>query len=120
MRSAILQPRGLTVFACALLAFLVVPLELRADGWRPWQKVKGSEIAWHYRWNSAWGDYDIELKNGYDYPVSLKFTVSCGGDAITGFWQLQPGAVGSFLERFPHASPGAQLSLRIVESERQE
>ncbi len=116
------MPSGkrLAVVASAVLAFLVVPLALRADSWQPWQKVKGSEVAWHYRWNSAWGDYDIELKNGYEYPVSLKFVLSCGRNMTTGFWSLQPGAVGSFLERFPHGGPGAQLSLRIVETERQD
>ncbi|HVP17792.1 MAG TPA: hypothetical protein VMU36_02270 [Spirochaetia bacterium] len=115
-------PRNRSLTLPAIVAFALVggAASLYAQDWQPWQKVTGTEISWHYRWNAAWGDYDIELRNGNASAVSLKFVVSCGRDTRTAFWSLQPGGVGSFLERFPSGGPAVRLSLRIVESEKQE
>ena len=109
-----------TALVFALLFFVAGAAALGAQDSQPWQKVKGTEVSWRYQWNSAWGDYDIELRNGYDYGVSLKFIVGCGKDSRTAFWSLQPGGVASFLERFPSGGPAVRLSLTIIESQKQD
>jgi len=116
-----MRRKGLAVAAVAALVVFISPGLLGAETWRPWQQVKGTEkVAWHYRWDSAWNDYEIELRNGYDYAMSLKFVVSCGREKVTGFWTLKPGGVASFLERFSGGGASIPLSLQIVESEKQD
>ncbi len=113
--------KGLAVAAFAALVVLISPGLVGAETWRPWQKVKGTEkVTWHYKWNEAWNDYDVELRNGYDDAMSLKFVVSCGREKVTGFWSLKPGSVASFLERFTGGGASVPLSLQIVESEKQD
>ena len=108
------------MLALALFLSTAGAATLHADDWRPWQKVKATEISWRSRWNDAWSDYDIEIRNGYDYGVRLRFAVRCGKDKDVAFWSLQPGTVASFLEKFPSGGPQARLTLEIVELERQE
>ena len=104
-------------FAFAFLALFLVQEKAHAEGWRPWQTVTGTHIAWHYKWNPDWGDYDIEIRNDSDASVSLKFVVSSVKGKAAGFWSLKPGASASFLEKFPDGGPAMVLRLQILESD---
>ncbi len=111
-----MRPAGF-VLAFTVLALLLVQQKAHAEGWQPWRTVKDTHIAWHYRWNPDWGDYDIEIRNDNDSSVSLKFVVSSPKGKSTGFWSLKPGASASFLEKFPDGGPATVLRLQILESD---
>ena len=83
-----------------------------------WQTVKGLHIAWRYGWDAAWGDYDVQVRNDYDYGVTLKFFVICGKSRITAFWSLKPGGSTRFIQRYDNGGPGVPLTLEVAELDR--
>ena len=41
-----------------LPVLLFFPVRTYADGWQPWQTAKEARIAWHYKWDKDWREYD--------------------------------------------------------------
>ncbi len=99
-----------------LPVLLFFPVRTYADGWQPWQTAKEARIAWHYKWDKDWREYDVEIRNDYDHQVTVKFMVRCGDDKSVGFWSLKAGGRAAFLQRFAHGGSKVPLQLQIVDS----
>lgn len=109
------RARRIVPAAVMLTTLLGLAQQAYAESWQPWETVKGTSIAWRYRWDAAWKDYDVEVRNISDQAVTVKFVLSCGTEKSVGYWSLKPGATGNFIQDFSKGGLNVPLHLAIAE-----
>jgi hypothetical protein len=109
--------KGVLIFSGLLLITAAIE-KVRAESLSTWQTAKDTHIAWHYEWEEAWKDYNVEVRNDYDYSVRLEIYLICGKERVVAFWSLKPGASASFLQRYHNGGPHMPLSLQVIDLEK--